>query len=387
MVVARRRCAPAAPESSTPLHTPLRAPGRRRSAWKVTARTSRRSASFALLELCARLPGSWHFGDSGNAGELSLDCARPRCQIYTTSSPPLPRALLFLHLRRKPEPPRLALFPEAQTAPAARESTPAGCAPAPSPSSHLGPLARPRPSARPPAKIRRAALRAHQASSHALRSRQDPHGQDGDARGRAVRLDRERKAKIQDRGILPDQQRLILRQQLEDGRTPPTTTSRRSRRCTSCCAARRRDRAFAGGACAQVQPGQEGLPPLLRAPAAARDQLPQEGVRPHEPAAAEEEAQVDCERLLSKLSYLVYKLRSTRGRQRSLTAREAFHLTADCARSRSPGVSTPGAWPSTSPTAIAIPASSARSCSRRSARSSADGGSATKRRSAAARKA
>ena len=36
-----------------------------------------------------------------------------------------------------------------------------------------------------------------------------------------------------------------------------------------------------------------GLPALLRAPAPARHQLPQEEVRPHEPAAREEEAEVD----------------------------------------------------------------------------------------------
>ena len=51
-------------------------------------------------------------------------------------------------------------------------------------------------------------------------------------------------------------------------------------------------RALAQGARVQVQLRQDDLPQVLRPSPAARDQLPQEEVRPHQPAEAEEEAQV-----------------------------------------------------------------------------------------------
>ncbi len=56
---------------------------------------------------------------------------------------------------------------------------------------------------------------------------------------------------------------------------------------------RRHHRALAQGAGLQVQLRQDDLPEVLRASAAAGDQLPEEEVRAHEPAAPEEEAEVN----------------------------------------------------------------------------------------------
>ena len=59
----------------------------------------------------------------------------------------------------------------------------------------------------------------------------------------------------------------------------------------------------------EVQLRQDDLPQVLRAPAAARQKLPEEEVRAHESAATEEEAQVSAQRepvLSSKLVRSIY---------------------------------------------------------------------------------